>query len=315
MNNRIISLFSGAGGFDLGFIKNGFDIVLANDFNIDACNSYRKNIGDIICDDIKNLKDLPSADAIIGGPPCQGFSTANPNRCLDDKRNWLFKQYFRIIKEVSPEIFVMENVSGMKTLSGGKVLEIILSEIKNIGYNYYYKILNSYDFGSPQKRKRLIIVGSKKCFEFPEVNTNKKVLKDVILKPFAKNDPCHIPMISKLSSLNIERLSYIPQGGSMKDCPKRLQNNSDLNRAMRRLNMDEPSHTIVHNNCDHYYHPIEERRITIREMARIQGYPDNYIFTGSKTEQSRQVGNSVPIDLAYAISKSVKKNLNNNEKI
>jgi DNA (cytosine-5)-methyltransferase 1 len=113
-----------------------------------------------------------------------------------------------------------------------------------------------------------------------------------------------------LSKLNKERIRHIPQGGSMADCPAELHNNSDLKRAMRRLSNSEPSYTIVHNNCDHYYHPTEDRRITIREMARLQGYPEDFVFCGSKSEQSRQVGNSVPIPFAFHLAKSVSNFLN-----
>jgi len=121
--------------------------------------------------------------------------------------------------------------------------------------------------------------------------------------PINKKNPNH--NIGKITDLNLKRVKHIPEGGSMKDCPPNLQNNSDLNRAMRRLHRLKESYTVVHNNCDHYYHPTEDRRITIREMARLQGYPDDYIFLGSKSEQSRQVGNSVPIGLGKALAKSI----------
>ena len=329
---KLVSLFTGSGGFDLGFLKTGkFEIVFANDFNEWACKSYQQNIGNIVDSDIRYLpyhvsnqlltdgtvinntfKYEMDADVLIGGPPCQGFSTANPDRCMSDPRNWLFKEYFRILEMVDPQLFIMENVSGMKTLAKGEVLKLILKEISNIGYNHQWDILNSYDYGAAQKRRRLIIVGTKPgiVWNFPEPTNENRTVGDVLSKPFRSDDPCHLPMISKLSEKNIERLSYIPQGGSMKDCPEEIRTNSSPQRAMRRLDMSKPSHTIVHNNCDHYYHPTEPRRITIREMARIQGYPDSYIFEGSKNEQSRQVGNSVPVPLAYNLALSVFKSLN-----
>lgn len=313
---NIISLFSGSGGLDLGFLKtNRFEILLANDFNKYACESYKNNIGDhIICGDISSLTNIPLVDVVIGGPPCQGFSTANPNRSFDDPRNWLFKEYARIIKESMPRIFVLENVSGMVTLEKGKVLEIIIEELSNLGYDLSYKILNSKNFRSPQSRRRTIIVGVKselrKTYKFPEPEINPplfghyRTVGDAFYeKEIPKDDPNHV--IASMSELNALRIKHIPEGGSMKDCPEGLRNNSDLKRAMRRLSRYLPSPTIVHNNGDHYYHPLEDRRITIREMARLQGYPDNYIFYGPKSEQSRQVGNSVPIPLGEAIAKSV----------
>jgi len=313
---KIVSMFSGSGGLDLGFLEtNRVDVLLANDFNKYACESYKNNIGNhIICGDIKELTQLPKADILIGGPPCQAFSTANPNRSFDDQRNWLFKEYSRVLTEVNPDIFVMENVSGMITLEKGAVLKIILKEFSDKGYNVQYKILNAKNYGSPQSRKRTIIVGAKisidSKFIYPESIINPPVFgKYVTVGDVLLNNPLNSQSnnhnFSKLSELNFKRIKYIPQGGSMKDCPVELQNNSDLKRAMKRLNLNDVSPTIVHNNMDHYYHPTESRRITIREMARIQGYPDDYIFYGPKSEQSRQVANSVPIPLGFNIAKSV----------
>ncbi|WP_078227016.1 DNA cytosine methyltransferase [Flavobacterium sp. LM4] len=316
---NVISLFSGSGGLDLGFLETGkFEIVFANDFNYQACQTYTHNIGNhILCDDIANIKNLPQADVIIGGPPCQGFSTANPARSFDDPRNQLFKEYARIIKQVQPKLFLMENVSGMVTMQKGKVFELIRKELTNCGYKLSYKLLNSRDYGVPQSRRRMIIIGVRNDlefkFEFPKPTHNEenyKTVGDTLLKnTIPKNCPNHT--VGKLTELNLKRVMYIPEGGSMKHCPAELQNNSDLNRAMRRLDSKKESYTIVHNNCDHYYHPTENRRITIREMARLQGYPDNYIFLGSKSEQSRQVGNSVPVGLGKAIAKSIFNFLNN----
>lgn len=310
---KVISLFSGSGGLDLGFLETGkFEIIYANDFNYQACLTYTHNIGNhIICEDISKLRDLPNTDVIIGGPPCQGFSTANPSRSFDDPRNQLFKEYARIITEVQPKIFLMENVSGMVTMQNGKVFELIKKELSNCGYKISYKLLNARDFGVPQSRRRMIIIGVRNDinseFKFPTPTHNEnnyKTVGDVLInKPIPKNFPNH--SIGKLTELNLKRVKHIPEGGSMKDCPTELQNNSDLKRAMRRLNSKKESYTIVHNNCDHYYHPLEDRRITIREMARIQEYPDNFVFLGSKSEQSRQVGNSVPVGLGKALAKSI----------
>jgi DNA (cytosine-5)-methyltransferase 1 len=313
---KTISLFSGSGGLDLGLLKTQrFNIVLANDFDEKACESYRFNIGNhIIHSDIRVLKNLPDADLIVGGPPCQGFSTANPNRAFDDPRNWLFKEYSRIISEVSPKVFLMENVSGILTLENGKVFNLIKNEFKNLGYELFESLLNAKFYDVPQSRNRFILVGVrndiKAKFEFPSPVVNPPLfgrfisVGDAILNfPFKEDDPNHT--ISKLTELNLKRIKHIPEGGSMKDCPEELQNNSDLKRSMRRLDSTKPSYTIVHNNCDHYYHPKEHRRITIREMALLQTYPPDYIFKGSKSDQSRQVGNSVPINLGYHLGLSL----------
>ena len=316
---KVISLFSGSGGLDLGFLATGkFEIILANDFNKEACETYSHNIGNhIICDNIAHISDLKQADVIIGGPPCQGFSTANPSRSFDDPRNQLFKEYARIIKEVKPKLFLMENVSGMVTMEKGKVFNLIKRELSECGYTLYDRLLNAKDFGVPQSRRRMIIIGVRnditKKFTFPKHTHSPEnyvsVGQTLFDVPINQNNPNH--KIGKLTELNLKRISFIPEGGSMKDCPSYLRNNSDPFRSMRRLSRTSISYTIVHNNCDHYYHPTENRRITIREMARIQGYEDDYIFFGSKAEQSRQVGNSVPVGLAKALAKSIYKFLEN----
>lgn len=313
---KTISLFSGSGGLDLGLLKTKkFNIVLANDFDKSACESYTHNIGNhIIHSDIRELKNLPSVDLIVGGPPCQGFSTANPNRAFDDPRNWLFKEYSRIISEVNPKVFLMENVSGILTLENGKVFNLIKKEFQNLGFNLYESLLNAKFYDVPQSRNRVILVGVRNDidvrYEFPSPVVNPPLfgnfisVGDAILNfDFKKDDPNH--SISKLTDLNLRRIKHIPEGGSMKDCPEELWNNSDLKRSMRRLDSKKPSYTIVHNNCDHYYHPKEHRRITIREMALLQTYPSDYIFKGSKSDQSKQVGNSVPVNLGYHLGLSL----------
>ena len=239
---KVISLFSGSGGLDLGFLETGkFEIIYANDFNYQACETYTHNIGNhIVCEDISKLKNLPKADVIIGGPPCQGFSTANPSRSFDDPRNQLFKEYARIIKEVQPKVFLMENVSGMVTMQNGKVFELIRKELSNCGYKLSYKLLNARDYGVPQRR-RMIVIGVRNDinfeFEFPKPTHNEDNYKTVgevlIKKTIPKNCPNH--SVGKLTELNLKRIMHIPEGGSMKHCPEELQNNSDLKRAMRRL--------------------------------------------------------------------------------
>ena len=314
---QTISLFSGSGGLDLGLLETrAFKIVLANDINPNACASYQHNIGNhILCQDLSTLSSFPQADLVVGGPPCQGFSLANPKRAFDDPRNWLFKEYVRVLKTVRPKAFLMENVRGLLTLEGGRVFDLITSGLKDCGFNLQHEVLNAVDFGVPQTRNRVIIVGVredvKARFVFPQPTIAPPLfgkvatVRDAILvnQPDA-SDPNH--QIGKLTNLNATRLSHIPPGGSMANCPPKLRNSSDLKRAMRRLHPDKPSYTIVHNNCDHYYHPTEERRLTIREMALLQTYPREFIFFGSKSEQSRQVGNSVPVTMAYHLGVAVR---------
>jgi DNA (cytosine-5)-methyltransferase 1 len=306
---RTISLFCGSGGLDLGLLQTGaFHIALANDINEHACETYRHNIGDhVVCGDLAGLTTFPQADLVVGGPPCQGFSLANPKRAFDDPRNWLFKEYARVLQEVKPVAFLMENVSGILTLEAGRVFEMIMDGLRECGFRLQHALLNAVDYGVPQNRNRVIVVGVredvKTVFAFPAPTINPPLfgkfatVADAILRPPPdESDPNHC--VGTLTPLNAERLTHIPPGGSMANCPPSLRNGSDVKRAMRRLHPDKPSHTIVHNNCDHYYHPTEERRITIREMALLQTYPRSFRFFGTKSEQSRQVGNSVPVTLA-----------------
>lgn len=168
---KVVSLFSGAGGMDLGFINAGFEIIWANDFFEDAVNSYRKNIGKhMIHGDITKIKssDIPDgADVIIGGFPCQGFSVANTKRSMEDKRNFLYKEMLRVIEDKKPKFFVAENVKGLLSMEGGKVIEMIKADFENLGYNVEARVLNAAEYGVPQARERVVIIGNRIGVENP----------------------------------------------------------------------------------------------------------------------------------------------------
>lgn len=172
---RIVSLFSGAGGLDLGFIQAGHNIVWANDIYDDAVATYKQNIGNHITNtDIKEISsdDIPDCDMVIGGFPCQGFSVANVKRHSDDTRNSLYKELLRVITDKKPKYFLAENVKGLLSLNKGTIFSMILKDFCEAGYNVVYKVLNSANYGVPQKRERVIIVGVRKdlpfLFEFPD---------------------------------------------------------------------------------------------------------------------------------------------------
>lgn len=171
---KVISLFSGAGGMDLGFIRAGFDIIWANDFFKEATDTYKLNIGNhIVYGDITNIKsdEIPNnPDVVIGGFPCQGFSIANTKRSMKDKRNFLYKEMLRIIEDKKPKFFVAENVKGILSIENGKVFKMIKSDFENLGYKVDYKLLNAAEFGVPQNRERVIIIGNNigKKNRFPE---------------------------------------------------------------------------------------------------------------------------------------------------
>ena len=166
---KVVSLFSGAGGLDLGFKMAGHDILWANDLYEDAVNTYRLNLGDhIVCEDISKIdpEDIPECDIIIGGFPCQGFSVANMKRHIGDERNELYKQLIRIINAKKPKFFLAENVKGLTNLAKGKVFEMILSDFTQLGYKVKSKVLNAADYGVPQTRQRVIIVGVRNDVDF-----------------------------------------------------------------------------------------------------------------------------------------------------
>lgn len=166
---KVVSLFSGAGGLDLGFIKAGHQIVWANDLYRDAVETYRRNIGDhIVCEDISKIRteEIPDADIIIGGFPCQGFSVANTKRHVGDERNELYKQLIRVIKDKRPKFFLAENVKGILSIGKGQVFQMILNDFRELGYKVQYRVLNAADFGVPQTRLRVIIVGVRNDIDF-----------------------------------------------------------------------------------------------------------------------------------------------------
>lgn len=162
---NVVSLFSGAGGMDLGFIKAGYRVIWANDFQKDAVETYRKNLGNhIVHEDITQITrdQLPKepVDIVLGGFPCQGFSVANTKRSMEDKRNFLYLELLRVVKELQPKFFVAENVKGLLSMQKGKVLDMILKDFENLGYRVGYQVLNAAYFGVPQNRERVIIIGN-----------------------------------------------------------------------------------------------------------------------------------------------------------
>lgn len=192
---RVISLFSGAGGMDLGFINAGFDIVWANDFFKEAVESYKKNISeDIVFGDITKIKssEMPDdIDLVIGGFPCQGFSVANTKRSMKDERNFLYKEMLRVIKDKNPKFFVAENVKGILSMEKGKVIEMIKKDFESLGYKVDARLLNAAEYGVPQARERVVIIGNRLGLENPyptpthwvdsKKYTSKKGLKNQLL--------------------------------------------------------------------------------------------------------------------------------------
>jgi DNA (cytosine-5)-methyltransferase 1 len=312
---RVISLFCGAGGMDIGFIKAGHKIVWANDNDPDSCTTYEKNLKHkVICKDIEKVssKEIPDGDIVIGGFPCQGFSIANPYRNVDDKRNKLYLELLRIIRDKKPKYFVAENVAGLCSIGGydseddkkqhlGRILKMILKDLEKaikIGYHVEFKILNAVDYGVPQSRRRVIILGT------------RKDIKKRIKHP----EPTHGKdnNLQKWKTLG-EALKGLPKNPTNKianhvGTSHKVKINGHIGNRI--TDPKKPSPTIVGRGGGTggpviIPHPNLTRRMTVRETARLQSFDDNFIFYGSISSQYRQIGNAVPWQLAYNIAKEI----------
>lgn len=303
---KIVSLFSGAGGLDLGFVKAGHEVVWANDVFHEAVETYRFNIGDHIVEaDIHNVdsNDIPDCDMVMGGFPCQGFSVANMKRHTDDERNSLYKELLRVIKDKHPKYFLAENVKGILSLSHGEVFSLILKDFFEAGYNVTYKVLNSADYGVPQKRERVIIVGVRKdvpfTFEFPEI------------KYTAKGEGHTSRWVSVA-----EALSVFPDPDTPNDIPNHTYSKFKLKFngyiGHRPLNPDKPAPTVTARGDNKggvviLPHPNNQRRMTCRELAAVQSFPADFVFCGNNSSIYRQIGNAVPVQMAYCVALQFKK--------
>lgn len=299
---RVVSLFSGAGGLDFGFIKAGHQILWANDLYRDAVETYQKNIGNhIVCEDISKIStsDIPDCDIVIGGFPCQGFSVANTKRHVDDERNVLYKQLLRVIRDKNPKFFLAENVKGILSIGKGKVFQMILDDFQSIGYNVQYRVLNAADYGVPQTRLRVIVVGVRK-----DVHFEYKYPSPTNSKDGANGLPRWVSVSDALKD--------IPDP----DLPNNLPNHNYSKYKLsfngyighRPLNPDMPAPTVTARGDDKggvviLPHPTAARRMSCRELATIQSFPLDYEFQGNRSSVYRQIGNAVPVLLGYAVAK------------
>lgn len=360
--NNVIDLFAGCGGFSVGFKKQGFNIVSAVEFDKQIGNSYKHNHPGtkIYIDDIKNVDNKSvfnkgDAEIIIGGPPCQGFSMAgarNREGFIDDPRNYLFKHYFNIVKIVSPKIFVIENVKGLTTMNNGEILKEIISIFENpsnfhgSAYKIQYKVFRADDFGIPQKRERVILIGSKidfnldleieKTIKYIQTNINKHFFDKVTIEDAISNlpKPTESGVVNKLTPLsnyqeylssqddnttNHTATKHSPLAISRMKKIKVDENYTSLNEEIKsvhsgsygRMNPKGLSATITTRfdtpSGGRFTHPYENRTITPREAARIQSFPDDFEFKGTKTSIHTQIGNAVPPKLAYFIATLVRR--------
>jgi len=306
---KVVSLFSGAGGLDLGLIKAGHKIIWANDFDRDAVATYTKNIGKhIVAGPIEDIpsSEIPACDVVVGGFPCQGFSQANMLRFEKDQRNRLYLEFKRIISDKRPLYFLAENVRGILSLGGGRAIKKIERDFAVCGYRVQTKLFNVANYGVPQSRWRVVIAGTRNDlpvsadFRFPvETHAAPKKAKALQLKPWVS--------IGKA-------LARIPEP----DEPHRLPNHiyskyKVTNRNFtghRTTDPDKPSPTILARGngkggvCA-IQHPQNHRRMSIRESATIQTFPLKFEFVGQMNSCYRQVGNAVPVLFAERLGESL----------
>ncbi|MHA6259225.1 DNA cytosine methyltransferase [Sporosarcina sp. CAU 1771] len=400
---KVVSLFSGAGGMDLGFINAGFEVIWASDIFIEAVNTYKKNIGpEIELADLTQVdsKDIPDgADVIIGGFPCQGFSIANSKRNEEDKRNFLYLEMLRIVKDKQPKFFVAENVKGIMSLGKGKVLELIKKDFEEIGYKVDAKLLNAAEYGVPQARERVIILGNRIGQEnkfplpthylttkrqqtfFDVENFTEEQLLPAITTQEAIGHLADIPisfdpikigdktLYNHIASTNVadtfwgrkyevnqaDICDYLKEwrnrsewttnkidkhfgyrhtaghwfrkdnnSGSIpkphdwwelkkllkfddkydKEVTTMIEKDITFEQSLRITNWDTPSDTITATSPE--IHVNKDRRLTVRETAILQSFPDDFIFEGSLHRMYTQIGNAVPVLLAQRIAETIK---------
>lgn len=341
-------LFAGVGGMSEGFRMAGFDVAFAVEFDKDIAAAYQKNHTetDVYAEDITQVdvqelhKKHPQIDVIIGGPPCQGFSQKGKRLSLDDPRNFLFQQYVRFVKEFKPKYFVLENVPNIITTSNGYFKDQIVAAFNELGYDVTYGILKAIDFGVPQDRHRAVFIGQLGKLEIGlpkptgEHTTIKEAIYDLPFIESAEGDEVsfydkpaesafakelrrgatvlHNHVATSHSKLALERLALIPKGAGREVLPKEHRTKSIYSGTWCRLLEDGVAATITTRfdtpSSGRFTHPILNRCLTVREAARIQTFPDDFIFYGSKSIQMKEVGNAVPPFLARAIAREIANN-------
>jgi len=350
---NVLDLFSGCGGISLGFKLAGFNISGGVDIDPDSIKTFQKNFpkSKAVCeslleyDDERILEDFSGKeiDVIVGGPPCQGFSSANRwNKENEDPRNKLFFEYLRFVELLKPKAVVIENVRGILTRDNGFAKDRIEKLLEDLGYTVDCKVLNASDYGVPQNRLRAFFVAIRndynETFDFDELKSKPKVTVGEAIGELYNLDKTPLDILKTKPSnkytkylrkenqaiLNHEikypavltqtRISHVPQGGNWQSIPEELFPNNRSNRhssAFKRLDEKACSITIDTGNAhSNYFHPLYNRIPTVREAARIQSFKDDFILEGSRTSQYRQVGNAVPPLLAKAVADELMKYLN-----
>lgn len=304
-NFTMLSLFAGAGGLDIGFENQGFNIVWANDIDRDACKTHKLwSNTTVVQGDIGliDTKDLPSTDIIAGGFPCQGFSLAGPRK-IDDKRNKLYKHFVDIVDEKQPYAFIAENVKGILTLGNGSILEAIIEDFSARGYSVFPSLVNAADYGVPQDRWRVFMIGYRKDlnilnYEFPCPMKDRVSLRKVLLgvaKPQSK-DICQASYSSRYMSRNRKR-SWDDVSYTIPAMSKQVT-----------LHPSSPDMIKIDSDNWQFGNGIT-RRFSWQEAAAVQTFPRNMEFVGNLTSKYKQIGNAVSVKLAEVVAKSVHEEL------
>ncbi len=345
----VVDLYCGAGGLSWGFKKAGFKFLLSIDHNKAAIETYRSNLcHDAMCGEISESTKLPYADVIIGGPPCQGFSSAGLRRS-DDHRNSLVGIFAELIAEHKPRAFVFENVEGFLSVNGGKRILDLLCPLIAAGYRIHLKKINAANYGVPQHRKRVIAIGglgwdptfpaathmafgapgaSRTLRHLPPAPTLNDAFTGLSVPTMEHPGIPRGHYVKPISKDDLERIKKLKPGQTMRDLPEELWHQSYTRRAyrrvmdgtpserrggapagLRRLRYDEPCKAITSGAISEFVHPIEDRFLTLRECARVQTFPDRFIFSGNASEQIVQIGNAVPPLLAEQIARTLYKDI------
>lgn len=299
----MVSLFCGAGGLDKGFENKGFRTVWANDFDGDACETHRGwSSAEVVQGDIGKVdfKSIPRTEVIAGGFPCQGFSLAGPRK-LDDSRNILYRYFVKLVEEKQPKVFVAENVKGLLTLGNGEIVEAILHDFAEKGYDVKPTLVNAADYGVPQDRQRVIIVGIhkdlNKTFSFPKPQKTKISMADALknITPPERDEVCFAPYSSRYMSRNRKR--------------KWNEQSFTIPAMAKQVTLFPGSPDMIKLGTDEWQFGTdgETRRLSYREAAAIQTFPPDMKFYGDLTSKYRQIGNAVPVKLAETVAEEIYK--------
>lgn len=327
---KTIELFAGAGGLALGIERANFEPLALIEIDKDAADTLKLNRPNwqVVNDDIANISQLNleiffdirsgELDLLSGGAPCQAFSYAGKRLGLEDARGTLFYHYAVFLQRLQPKMFLFENVRGLLTHNKGKTYQTMLDVFTECGYRVDKKILNAWDYGNAQKRERLITVGVRRDLDlkinFPKPHDYKPVLRDVL-----KDVP--LSLGASYSAYKKSLFELVPPGGYWRDIPAELakpymkncwEMEGGRTGILRRMSLDEPSLAVLTSPTQKQTercHPLEARPFTVRENARIQSFPDEWQFCGSMYSQYRQVGNAVPVNLAFAVATEIHRSL------